>query len=187
VLDQVVDGVALLVAVVEGQQHLLDHLGQLVAELGGGLAHLPLVQARGQQRPLDVVVVELRLGLGDPAQVLPVHPRHPDQHPVVQPHGPAEPGAGQQVPVEGVDGVVRLGTAQPRGLVDPLHQGHRQLQLGAELLVGGVGQRPPGQRHQVQEGEGQPPGGDRLADPLQRQPGSRQASASRTRRTSPRP
>jgi hypothetical protein len=131
-LDQVLDRVALLVAGVQGDQHALRHPGQLFAHLRGGGPDLLLVHARGQQRLLHVLVVELRLGLGDAAQVLPVDPGHPDQHPVVQPQQAADLGAAQQVPVQGVDGVVGLGPAQPRGLVDPLRQLHGQPLLAAE-------------------------------------------------------
>jgi hypothetical protein len=167
----VVDGVALLVAGVQGDQHAPHHLGQLVAQPGGRLPHLLLVHARGQQRPLHVVVVELRLGLGDPAQVLPVHPGDPDHHPVVQSQHPAQPGAAQQVPVQRVDRVVGLGPPQARRLVDPAHQLHGQPLLATQLGVGELGQGLPGDRQQVEEGQRQPPLGDRGPDPLQGQPG----------------
>jgi hypothetical protein len=100
-----------------------------------------------------VVVVELGLGLGDPAQILPVHPGDPDQHPVVKAQHPAKLGAAQQVPVERVDRVARLWPSQPGRLMDPLHQRHGEVLLGAQLGVGCAGERPPGQRQQVQEGQ----------------------------------
>jgi hypothetical protein len=55
--------------------------GHLGAEVGLGLQHLALGHARRQQRHLDLAVPPGRLGLGDPAQAVPVDPKPPlDDH-----------------------------------------------------------------------------------------------------------
>jgi hypothetical protein len=151
----VVDGVlgpdVLAMTPVDHDEHLLQQPDDAVAEAGAELDQLGLAQPAGAQATLDVGLVELRLGLGDPAQAVGVDGQQP-QGGVVADLGAAEQvGDLQHRDVVLPGPVAGLRRGEPERLVNGPQERQGHAPVGGEPLVGAV--KALGGRHhrRVQE------------------------------------
>jgi hypothetical protein len=166
-----------LLPVVDGQERLLDEGGDPGPQVGLGLHHFALRHPSLEQGLDNLGPVPLRLGLGDPAQVVPVGPE-----PTLYDHGPE---SGRELELDQrydgqlvlADAVLRLWLGKSDGPPDHLqkHQGDAcafaQFTEGRATdsgeLIKGAG---------IQEGERERSAPDGSGHAVERHPGPLQAS-----------
>jgi hypothetical protein len=176
-LLDVVDGVlgpdVLAMAPVDLEDGPLQQPDGPVPEPAAALDQLALVEAGRPEAALDVGLVELRLGLGDPAQAVGVHGQEAQGRVVVRPGAPEQLGD-----VEHGDVVLaRAGAGLRRREAERLVQGpqerQRHIPVVRELPVGTVQPFRPGHHRPVEEAKRQRPPLDQLSDRLDREPSPR--------------
>jgi hypothetical protein len=147
--------------------------GDAVAEPRAELDQLALVQAGGTQAALDVGLVELGLGLGDPAQAVGVHGQQPQAGVVVGAAAAEQLGDLQHGDVVVAGSGVGLRRGEAERLMHRLQERKGDAPLVGQLPIGTV--EALGRRHhrRVQERQGQRAPVDQGDDCPDRQPGRR--------------
>ena len=134
------------------------------------LDQLALVEAGGSEAPLDVGLVVVGLGLGDPPQAVGVHGQEPQRRVI------AASGTSEQLRDVQHGGVVLAGPVawrwggEAERLVDRLHQLQGHPAVGGELPVGAVQALGCLHHRRVQEREREGPPVDQRQDRLDREP-----------------
>jgi hypothetical protein len=141
----------LAMAPVDQQQRPLQQFDDVVAELAAELDQLLLLQAGAAEAPLDVGLVVIGLGLGDPPQAVGIDRQQPQRRLVVDADAPEGRDHVQHraVVLAGPVGGLRRGEAE--GPVQRQHQRQRHPAVGGELFVGSIQPLGCGHRGRLEE------------------------------------
>ena len=160
-------------AAVDHHDGLLEQPDDAVAEPRAVLDQPALVQAGGAEAALDVGLVELGLGLGDPAEAVGIHRQQPQGGVVADAAAAEQLGDVQHGDVVFAGPGGGLGRGEAERLIHRLQELDGDAPLVGQLPVGTV--EALGRRHhrRVQEGQGQRSPLDQFHDCVDREPGLR--------------